>query len=450
MGNYLCCCICLNKADDEVILEKNKSQSSSSNKGPGVKIKSPPTQYYPNDFKQITIKNSNLEDKNKVKEDKDFLEIKPSVYVIEESKEKDHLEQDNEKLLLKEYSSEKYDLVNDIKSNDDDFLQKAYQNENLLQDDKVPLKNVIIENHDSSVNQISNDDKTDKSNILENHDEDKLSSQNNKKEPLAKPISEDYDLEVNQINEEIKNEKVNILENINQEANFLSLRGKVIMVIGETGTGKSSILNLLGNTLENTDIKDMKIYFKLKKIPILSDEIYTINDKRVKTIHQSKIIHTNSIRIVEIKTPLTNNNFTLIDTPGILSETNGSADEQFIEIIKELLNVVKKIDCLIFLEKSNSEACSRSIEETISRLEEVFSKKVSLIVPVFTFYPGSLVFDKDNIPFTKEMKSEKTFKINNMIFGYTHEDRVSKAGKLNKIYEKLKKIMEKIMDIVDN
>lgn len=460
MGNYLCCCICLKKADNEVVLEKNKKESLSLSKDLGVEKNSPLSHYYPKDFHQNVNKQSNLVDKNKANNHRNLsktpLEDKLSMHAIEESKKKDHLAQNNEIPVVIKYSSENHDSVTNqrlkgVKVKESDFIQKANQDEHLLQNDKKnPQKIHSIANHDPSVNQRINDNKAIESIILEKDDQSKDLLQNDIKESPIMPSPENYSSEVKQIYESIKINKINIKENLDQKVPFLPLRGKSIMVIGETGTGKSAFLNLLGNTLENTEIQDIKIYFKLKKITKLSDEILAIYHEKIKTVHQSKIIYTNSISIVEIKNPVTNDSYTLIDTPGILTETDGSPDEQFIEIIKELFNVVKKVDCLIFLEKSNTETCSRTTQNTISRLEDDFNKKIGKVVPVFTFYPGSLIFNKDSVPFAKEMQTVKAFKINNLIFGYSNDDRITKADKLKKTYKSLKTKMEKIMKVVDS
>ncbi|OMJ69035.1 hypothetical protein SteCoe_33346 [Stentor coeruleus] len=243
---------------------------------------------------------------------------------------------------------------------------------------------------------------------------------------------------------EIKNSIISNQHQFDSENNFISLKGKIIMAIGETGTGKSTFLNQLANTIENKRIEDLKIYFELENFPNASVDINIIPDIIADLTFLSSVNHTKSIKIIEVKRS-SNEIYTLIDTPGIISNIDGSVDIDFVDKIKLFLSLVEKIDYIIFVEKSNANSCTKSVRNTISELNGIFLKKKCKVVPIFTFYPGTLVFNVKEIPFDENICYGHIHKLNNCIFGYSEEERIKRQDKLRNKFENSKNKVESIL-----
>ncbi|OMJ69039.1 hypothetical protein SteCoe_33352 [Stentor coeruleus] len=331
------------------------------------------------------------------------------------------------KTLYKNKSNKKV-----IPSQENEFLfENIEDKKNLLTEEEKNILSSISPMHEhSKEDNISIDEKED--NISIDEKEDNIS------------------IDKKEIEIDIKN----YIEINNNQNNLISIKEnhlkKVIMIIGETGTGKSSFLNELSNAIENNTIDNLKVYFKLLNFSDINKEVDVLFNDKIKFNCQSNIVHTKVSSIIRSKSSK-NIDFILIDTPGMVCERDGSIDMQFIECIEELFNFIENIDYLVFIEKSDKISCQRSIVKTISEFILRYKNKISKVLPVFSFYPGSLVFDQKNFPFPKEMCYKEIFKCNNLIFDFSDDEwKQMPEKKSRKIYTKSQKKMMKIIDLISN
>lgn len=234
------------------------------------------------------------------------------------------------------------------------------------------------------------------------------------------------------------------------ESETIPLKGKVILAIGQSGIGKTIFLNELANIIENNQLENLKTYFEQEKNPKISEGVKKILDERIQRKSSHKILHTKSINIIEISQHKTGRIFTLIDTPGIINEIDGTPDSQYISQMENLFKIVKKIDFLILLKSSVSQSLFKSTENTILQLSKHFDQKVARVIPVFTLCCGYFEFNKESLPFPIELISDKVFKINYMISGYIAHKKYAKPSKKQQVYEKSKRKIGKIINYMDS
>eukprot|EP00735_Rhodelphis_limneticus_P007607 TRINITY_DN20184_c0_g1::TRINITY_DN20184_c0_g1_i1::g.30328::m.30328 TRINITY_DN20184_c0_g1::TRINITY_DN20184_c0_g1_i1::g.30328 ORF type:complete len:237 (+),score=41.11,AIG1/PF04548.11/1.2e-11,MMR_HSR1/PF01926.18/1.2e-11,Dynamin_N/PF00350.18/0.12,Dynamin_N/PF00350.18/0.0021,DUF258/PF03193.11/6.8e-06,IIGP/PF05049.8/8.7e-06,G-alpha/PF00503.15/0.0033,G-alpha/PF00503.15/4.2,Septin/PF00735.13/2.8e-05,GTP_EFTU/PF00009.22/3.4e-05,FtsK_SpoIIIE/PF01580.13/0.00011,FeoB_N/PF02421.13/0.39,FeoB_N/PF02421.13/0.6 len=109
-----------------------------------------------------------------------------------------------------------------------------------------------------------------------------------------------------------------------------------ILVLGETGCGKSTFINTLTNYFRGGSLKNLKIAIKTKFLDPTEEWNHSENDASDRTKSQTNACHTYSFSFEGTK-------YNIIDTPG-LSDTRGTGQDD--ENLNNILETAENLDSL--------------------------------------------------------------------------------------------------------
>ncbi|OMJ67218.1 hypothetical protein SteCoe_35673 [Stentor coeruleus] len=231
------------------------------------------------------------------------------------------------------------------------------------------------------------------------------------------------------------NDQENSIEStpLNQKQNPKNENEIIILLIGETGAGKTALVNLIANCLENQTLdKGFKIAGKMHpndklnyfKKEIFEDIVHTGNETMTKDVEK-------------ISFQYKNYNIMLIDSPGICCNMEGNADMEAAKIYDKLLT--KEINAIIYVQKANERYLQKSVTATLNMIKRKIEKLNIKVILLNTFYPGSVNFKSDDLVF----KCDKVFKIDNQIL------TMIEGKNFEKIMTKWEKCKRKAFKIID-
>eukprot|EP01084_Bolivina_argentea_P227884 384963_1 len=133
---------------------------------------------------------------------------------------------------------------------------------------------------------------------------------------------------------------------------------RIVMVIGETGSGKSSFLNSIVNYLWNVKYKDP---FRYKLVHISNEKT------------ESDTTKISSYNLAPSTLPY---QLTLIDTPGFNDTRGKDKDEKTIQQIKERFTNMQQIDAIVFIIKSSANRLTPTQLYIFDRVFGIFAKDI--------------------------------------------------------------------------
>ena len=298
---------------------------------------------------------------------------------------------------------------------------------------------------------------------MEGQDSSKDVQEKQKKEELE-IVEEIDDKQVGKVNESIHektdldyNEKPFSLETNPPEKNAnltqKSLKDKlkeadsIILVIGETGSGKSTIINTLINSMENHSLQDLKIVSDIENnfegaayensYRIELDENYTIKNI------SSKCVHTKQVEIIRVH--FNNKCICFIDTPGIIQMDSKESDNDWAELIENVIGTaIDEINFIFFISKYDQYRLNPSLCASLNLVNSILKKYEIKVITIFTHYAGKNPdHNLNNIPF----KSEHTININNNIYSKLQKS-IKKREKLEGAWNKINIKAGKIINLL--
>lgn len=171
---------------------------------------------------------------------------------------------------------------------------------------------------------------------------------------------------------------------------------KVIMLVGATGTGKSTLINRIANHILGVEYSDD---YRFELIPTAPIEDQTESQTKKITIYKF------------CKNPVLPFNLSIIDTPGFGDTGGNSENKNTIKIIKNLFESGKvvKLDAVGFVVKNSDSRLTEGQRYIFQSVVEIFSDDVKDIIFVMATFcddaegssPVEPALKKENIPHNK-------------------------------------------------
>lgn len=145
---------------------------------------------------------------------------------------------------------------------------------------------------------------------------------------------------------------------------------KTIIVIGETGTGKSTFLNAIVNYLEAIQIND---YFRYKII------CETVTSQTHSVTQEISIYYVKDVRNGDV--------YRIIDTPGFGDTSGIDKDGEHVKKIENLFRTkIDEIHCVLFVMKASTNRVTAFQHYVFQSVMDIFGKDIAKnFVFVFTF-----------------------------------------------------------------
>lgn len=192
-----------------------------------------------------------------------------------------------------------------------------------------------------------------------------------------------------------------------------------VLIIGETGAGKSTLINTIVNSVLETDLENLRAAIKCEKYPKIDrefdDGLIERNDSA------TGISQTMNIHFYKVSSPLTKDKtFLIVDTPGISSSGGIDEDDENINKIIIAARTVKKFNAILFIQQYSTNRITAAFKYKVARIAEViptdFETSVIMILSFALDEKRFLSDDHYHFPI------KNTFFINNSHFGYNKED----------------------------
>ncbi|XP_064204947.1 uncharacterized protein LOC135262066 [Anguilla rostrata] len=187
-------------------------------------------------------------------------------------------------------------------------------------------------------------------------------------------------------------------------------RNRTILMVGETGTGKSSLINMMVNYMLGVEWED-KIRFKI--IPNDGPISVTVS-------HTIEIADYEIYGLEELSVPFS---LTVIDTPGF-GDTRGIEDKNIAQNLDKLLksvNGVQQIDAVCLVVKASDNSLSSNQKYIFDAVLSIFGKNMEKnILTLITFSdwtppPAVNAVMKSGVPFRRDEDGEPVhFLFNNL------------------------------------
>lgn len=194
------------------------------------------------------------------------------------------------------------------------------------------------------------------------------------------------------------------------------LNEKVIMLVGGTGTGKSSLINRIANYIIGVEYQDP---YRFEVVPIATLEEQTNSRTKWITIYQF------------CKSDQLGFNLSIIDTPGFSDTTGKHKDKQTIEAIKKLFSsgAMPKLDAVGFVARYNDVRLTESQREVFQSLKKMFTSNTELTIFIMSTFCDDP--ETDSPPVVAALKQEninfhRIFCFNNNI--------LARKSKLQELY----------------
>ena len=167
---------------------------------------------------------------------------------------------------------------------------------------------------------------------------------------------------------------------------------KVILLIGQTGCGKTTLINLLINTLLGTKYNDDYRY------KIIIEEKHKDESKS-----NTKGIHFYNIKVEGYGFPIK-----IIDTQGFGDTGGVDEDNLILEKIKDTFNSIKYINCICFVVKESDFRLGSSQKYIYKSILDIFAKDVRKNF-VLMLTNSHFEEEPENIPVLKTLNLEESF-----------------------------------------
>lgn len=204
---------------------------------------------------------------------------------------------------------------------------------------------------------------------------------------------------------------------------YLSNNDSIILLIGDSGSGKSSYMNLIYNFINNnTSLESLISASPTEKWPDSPDSASTpLAQFHVNSENQS---FTKEIRLIQLTNPSTNKKLLFIDTPGFCRSTE-APDTATAELILSFIQQITRIDYVFYVHRSDHTKFESSLKETLSLLHPALESLSPKIIAIYTFAGSKLDVKHDSLPFPKPLVQKKYHTISNTTFDSTLTELVS-------------------------
>ncbi|CAG9310703.1 unnamed protein product [Blepharisma stoltei] len=170
----------------------------------------------------------------------------------------------------------------------------------------------------------------------------------------------------------------------------------VSLIIGQTGSGKSTFINIITNFFRNGTLENKKIAIPTKDFP--QTELDFGHAENGKGVDQSQTVKCCRYDFKDLDSGST---FTFIDTPG-LSDTRGvDQDDKNIKIIENEILKFTDINAIIIVQNGSEARKTASVNNSLVRIRNALPRKVeNSIVLVLTNSHISTNFNVNSLPVT--------------------------------------------------
>lgn len=203
----------------------------------------------------------------------------------------------------------------------------------------------------------------------------------------------------------------------------LSNYDSVILVIGDSGSGKSSYINLIHNFInDNTTLESLRAVTPTEKWPD-SSESYSSPLSQF-CVANEKPSFTKEIRLIELNYSKNSKKLLLVDTPGFC-RSDENPDVETANMILSFIQEIKRLDYVFYVHRSDYTKFETSFKETFSLFGQTFQELCPKIIAIYTFAGSKLDVKHDSLPFPKHLVQKKYHTINNTTFDLTLNELVT-------------------------
>lgn len=158
------------------------------------------------------------------------------------------------------------------------------------------------------------------------------------------------------------------------------LKNTSIMVIGETGVGKSTLVNMIASYLTKSTVEKPYIVIPNKFHPIPSDKKYTNSEDDVQNRKKAQ-----TQKATTYSFPHNGGVFSIVDTPGMNDPEGNQKDEKNLEIIIEAAEKANSLSAIVLVLNGTEARITPNIQSILTRLQGSIPDSITNnIVIVFT------------------------------------------------------------------
>lgn len=163
---------------------------------------------------------------------------------------------------------------------------------------------------------------------------------------------------------------------------------RTILVIGETGTGKSTFINMMGNYLSNLEAGTVK-YDITKPYICIPNALYPKTTERKYNLHSEADIHdrtkAQTQKAIAYTFPFKSTIFKIIDTPGLNDPEGEDKDEKNMEIILKAAEESNELSAIVLVLNGTEARITPNIETILTKLKGSIPDSITNnIVVVYT------------------------------------------------------------------
>lgn len=227
----------------------------------------------------------------------------------------------------------------------------------------------------------------------------------------------------------------------------LSSNDAIILLLGDSGSGKSSYLNLIYNCIhEHNTLDSLKIVAPSEKWPELSEPLH--NPLSHFSVNSENPSFTKEIKFVQLNYPKKDKKFLFIDTPGFC-RTNENQNSETVNLILSLLQQIERLDYVFYVHRSDHTKFESSLKETLALFQPTFQSLSPKVIAIYTFIGSKLDVKHDSLPFQRDLVQKKYHTINNTTFASALEEQ--KSAKKQKHNESLlQQNLSKLNSLLDS
>ncbi|CAG9310695.1 unnamed protein product [Blepharisma stoltei] len=250
----------------------------------------------------------------------------------------------------------------------------------------IAIELIKAETNKFKLKEIQKESKSNSKNQMKNKEKDASGPEDEEKKNETENVTEKKWKKKNKnkyTKKEIKEEQKNIplIEDFTK-LNIPRNQKAVSLVIGQTGSGKSTFINYLTNFFRKGTLENKKIAIPTKTFPNQTERDFNHTERLLSSDHSQ----TNNCCAYNFKDLESSSTFTFIDTPGI-GDTRGvdQDDENIQKIIKEVVNY-PDINAIIIVQNGSEARNTASVKYTLNKLRNslpsLVEKNVILVVQI--------------------------------------------------------------------